>query len=87
MSGLAPGKLAATEIVGKSTCGSGETGSTTKPIAPASATAAVSSVVAMGRAMNALEGFMPGSDSVPADRARARDGARSVCRGCQRKCI
>jgi len=49
MSALAPGRLALTEMVGKSTCGSGDTGSTEKPTAPAMATATVSSVVATGR--------------------------------------
>src|SRR6185437_10049986 len=47
-SALAPGRPAETEMVGKSTCGSGETGSTEKPAMPAMATAAVSSVVATG---------------------------------------
>ena len=49
MSGLRPGSDAATVMVGKSTCGSGDTGSTVNAIAPASATATVSSVVATGR--------------------------------------
>ena len=49
VSGLAPGSDACTEIVGKSTCGSGDTGSSVKAIAPASATPSVSSVVATGR--------------------------------------
>jgi hypothetical protein len=39
MSGLAPGSEAATVMVGKSTCGSGDTGSTMNAMAPASATA------------------------------------------------
>ena len=34
ISALAPGRLAPTEIVGKSTCGSGETGSTRKRNGP-----------------------------------------------------
>src|SRR5678816_450674 len=42
VSGLAPGKVALTEIVGKSTCGKGDTGSTKKPAIPASATPIVS---------------------------------------------
>ena len=49
MSALPPGRLAPTEMVGKSTCGSGETGSTLKAIAPASAIATVIRVVATGR--------------------------------------
>jgi hypothetical protein len=49
ISALAPGRLALTEMVGKSTCGNGETGSTLNAIAPAIAIAKVSSVVATGR--------------------------------------
>ena len=61
VSGLAPGSEADTEMVGKSTCGSGATGSRKKAIAPASATPKVSSVVATGRAMKGAERFMAGS--------------------------
>src|ERR1700733_1353397 len=57
---LAPGKLADTLMVGKSTCGSGDTGSTVNAIAPAIATAIVSSVVAIGRRMNGDERLMRG---------------------------
>src|SRR5436305_11085273 len=49
VSGLAPGKLACTEIVGKSTCGSGETGNKRNAAAPANASPIVRSVVATGR--------------------------------------
>src|ERR1700758_4629505 len=52
ISGLAPGSEAPTEMVGKSTWGSGETGKKLKATAPASATATVSKVVATGRRMN-----------------------------------
>ena len=45
-------------MVGKSTCGSGATGSTMKATAPAMATAMVSSVVATGRWMNGAEMLM-----------------------------
>src|SRR6516162_4574647 len=55
ISALAPGRIAATAIVGKSTCGNGETGSTVKATAPAMATATVNSVVATGRRMNGAE--------------------------------
>src|SRR5208283_173354 len=55
ISGLAPGKLAPTEIVGKSTCGRGETGNTRNATAPASAIAAVSSAVATGLRINGEE--------------------------------
>src|ERR1700722_1480920 len=58
ISGLAPGSEALTEMVGKSTCGRGETGSTMNAAAPASATATVNSVVATGRRMNGAERFM-----------------------------
>jgi hypothetical protein len=49
ISGLAPGKDADTETVGKSTCGNGDTGSTENAPTPARAIATVSNVVAMGR--------------------------------------
>ena len=49
ISALAPGKPALTEIVGKSICGKGETGSTLNAMPPAMATPTVSSVVATGR--------------------------------------
>ena len=55
---LAQDKLAETLIVGKSTCGSGDTGNTVKAIAPAIATAMVSSVVPTGRLMNGEERLM-----------------------------
>ena len=55
---LAPGRLAYTLMVGKSTCGSGDTGSTVNAIAPAIATAIVSSVVATGRRMNGDDRLM-----------------------------
>ena len=48
ISALAPGRLAPTVMVGKSTCGIGETGKTEKATAPARATAAVIYVVASG---------------------------------------
>jgi hypothetical protein len=49
ISGLAPGSDAPTEIVGKSICGSGDTGKTWNATSPANAIAAVSNVVATGR--------------------------------------
>jgi hypothetical protein len=55
ISGLAPGSDAPTVMVGKSTCGKGETGSCLKATTPAKATADVSSVVATGRRMNGDE--------------------------------
>jgi hypothetical protein len=58
VSGLAPGSCAETEMVGKSTCGRGDTGRIRKATAPNKATAVVSSVVATGRWINGLEIFM-----------------------------
>ena len=57
VSGLAPGRFALTEIVGKSTEGSGATGNNRNPIAPASRIATVSNDVATGRRMNGAEMF------------------------------
>ena len=65
VSGLAPGRLAVTDIVGKSTCGSGETGSSLKPMTPASAIPMVSSVVATGRSTNKREKFMALAGGAP----------------------
>src|SRR4051794_596494 len=48
-SALAPGSDAETETVGKSTCGSGDTGKSPKHTRPARATPSVRSVVATGR--------------------------------------
>ena len=59
VSGLAPGSDALTEMVGKSTCGSGAIGSNWNASAPAKATPRVISVVATGRAMNGAEMFKP----------------------------
>ena len=58
VSGLAPGNCALTEMVGKSTCGSGATGNFANASTPAKAMPSVSSVVATGRAMNDAEIFM-----------------------------
>ena len=58
VSGLAPGNIAWTEIVGKSTCGSGETGSLKNAKIPPSAMPIISNVVATGRAMNGAEMFI-----------------------------
>src|SRR6202161_2295394 len=58
ISGLAPGNAAETEMVGKSTCGSGETGRSRDATAPASQIATPRSVVAIGRRMKGSEMFM-----------------------------
>src|SRR6202167_5959301 len=65
ISALPPGRLALTDIVGKSTSGRGATGSTSNAIAPARATVTVSSVVATGRRMNGAEIFMPALPVLP----------------------
>ncbi len=57
VSGLAPGSDALTVMVGKSTCGSGETGSTKNAPMPASAMPSVRSTVAMGRLTNGSDRF------------------------------
>ena len=78
VSGLAPGSAADTEMVGKSTCGSGDTGSSRKATAPESAIATVSSVVAIGLRMKISDMFI-----ALIQRARAlqpHSQARQVCR-------
>jgi hypothetical protein len=55
VSGLAPGIWAKIEMVGKSTCGSGDTGSFWNANNPASAIPNVKSVVATGRSMNGVD--------------------------------
>src|SRR5579872_3893676 len=57
VSGLAPGKPALTEMVGKSTCGSGETGSKRYAAVPAKVIATTRSVVATGLRINGSEIF------------------------------
>ena len=57
VSGDAPGSEAEIRITGKSSCGSGATGSRRKPRMPASAIASVSSVVATGRWINRAKNF------------------------------
>jgi hypothetical protein len=58
VSGSAPGSDAETEIVGKSTCGSGDTGRSRNAIIPANRSPTVRSVVATGRRMNVAEIFI-----------------------------
>ena len=55
VSGLAPGKLAPTEIVGKSTCGKGATGRKRKATTPERKMAMVIRLVATGRRMKGAE--------------------------------
>src|SRR5208282_1593435 len=58
VSGLAPGNAALTEIVGNSTCGSGDTGSKWYAAAPANVIATTRSVVATGFRMKGSEMFI-----------------------------
>jgi hypothetical protein len=58
-------------MVGKSTCGSGDTGSRRNAIAPASAMPSVSSVVATGRSMKGADRLI----------AAASSSARTAWRG------
>ena len=58
VSGLAPGRLPLTWMVGKSTSGNGATGSIRNAAAPASAIATVNSVVATGLRMKISEKLM-----------------------------
>jgi len=58
ISALAPGKDALMLIVGKSTCGRGDAGSTVYAIAPAMPMAMVSRIVATGLRMNGSEMLM-----------------------------
>src|SRR6202790_4896550 len=69
VSGLAPGSPAPTEMVGKSTCGSGATGKNRKATTPERRMAKVISDVATGRRMKGAEkleekftGQSPGAD-------------------------
>ena len=59
VSGSAPGRLAVTWMVGKSTWGRGETGRNRKARMPARNRPTVSNVVATGRLMKGAERFMP----------------------------
>src|SRR5262245_59437557 len=72
ISGVAPGRPALTEMVGKSTCGSGETGRPVYATAPANAMAMERSVVATGRWMKMDEGFMGPDDGRRDGRADRR---------------
>ncbi|MNR02154.1 hypothetical protein D3C85_1179960 [compost metagenome] len=73
VSGLAPGRLADTEIVGISTCGRGATGSRKNASKPAITTARLSSVVATGRMMKGADRIM--THPRPPARAHRASGA------------
>src|SRR5260370_35564292 len=61
VSALAPGKVAVTAMVGKSTLGSAETGNSRKPKIPNAMIDAVMSVVITGRRMQSSESVISGS--------------------------
>src|SRR5215472_12920706 len=77
VSGLAPGIVANTEIVGKSTCGNGATGSFRYAKKPESATPRVNSVVATGRLINSADGFT--GQHPPARFAYGRNCVAAAC--------
>src|ERR1700760_1516137 len=75
VSGLAPGRLAETWMVGKSICGNGATGSIGKATMPINRIPAINSEVAIGRLMNGSEIFTArtvlNSEAPPAPSLRA----------------
>src|SRR6202022_1549296 len=79
VSALAPGKVAVTAMVGKSTLGSAETGSSRKPNTPNAMIDAVSSVVMTGRRMQSSERVI---DQAPALGARGATGVPSDNSNC-----
>ncbi len=85
VSGLAPGSEAETEMVGKSTCGSGETGSRTKANRPESAIPSASRVVAIGRSMNRRDRFIYAPVPLPPAAGRRRSKACRTRRASESK--
>src|SRR5579859_3389413 len=75
VSGLAPGRLALTCSVGKSTFGRADTGRMKKATMPTSSTAAAIRVVATGRLIKGAERFK-GQDSRPGRGAPRAPGSR-----------
>src|ERR1700742_2351890 len=82
--GLAPGNVAWTEMVGKSTCGSGETGSLKNATAPAAAKPKVSNVVAIGRRMKGGDGPVAQFNSLAGPTSLERPENRTARRSNQR---
>src|ERR1700693_798702 len=72
ISGLAPGKEAPTETVGKSTCGRAETGNCLNATAPASARATVRRAVATGRRINGVDSLISSPLGLPPRRPDLR---------------
>src|SRR5664279_2507031 len=79
VSALAPGKVAVTAMVGKSTLGSAETGNKRKPNTPNAMIDAVSRVVMTGRRIQSSERFI---DQAPALGARGATGVPSDNSNC-----
>src|SRR3982075_2437833 len=79
VSALAPGKVAVTAMVGKSTLGSAETGSRRKPNTPNAMIEAVISVVMTGRRMHSSESVIA---QAPALGARGATGVPSDNSNC-----
>ncbi|SST13048.1 Uncharacterised protein [Acinetobacter baumannii] len=77
VSGLAPGRLALTTMAGKSTLGSGATGSRPNDRVPASSNARVSSVVATGRRMKGVDRLI--ARRPRRTRPRCSGPARAAC--------
>ncbi len=74
VSALAPGRVAVTAMVGKSTLGSAETGNSRKPNTPNAMIDAVTSVVMTGRRMHSSDSVI---DQAPALGARGWTGVPS----------
>src|SRR3981081_2742561 len=66
VSALAPGRVAATAMVGKTTRGSAETGSSRKPNTPNAIIDAVISVVITGRRMHSSDSVIAQAPALPA---------------------
>src|SRR5215212_4151974 len=79
VSALAPGSVAVTAIVGKSTRGNAETGSSRKPNTPKAMIDAVSSVVITGRRIQSSDSVI---DQAPALGARGATGVPSDNSNC-----
>src|ERR1700710_601918 len=76
VSALAPGKVAVTAMVGKSTLGSADTGSSRKPNTPNAMIEAVISVVMTGRRIQSSESIMTQAPALGA-RGSTRDPSDS----------
>ena len=86
VSGLAPGSCAVTRMVGKSTCGSGATGSNGKTTSPTSKMPPISSEVAIGRRTKGSEMLMMRSPeaSLAVESMRSAIALRTCTPACSR---